>query len=360
MQKLLLIGGGFAHLHVIQKLKDTPIDGVEITLISPSKYQYPRDMFASFTEGLFEKDQISINLEVAAEKANITYLEAAVTAVDPNQKMALTSNGEVISFDAISFDIGSLTTGTDFPGVTEHTYRIKPNYHFTDVIEQIRNRDNIVIVGGGPVGIELSLSLTAWRQKYGIQSPITLISENDLLHKNGKKVSDKTEQIVVQKGIDRFSKETVTKVTQNAVYTASNQEIEADHVLWLAGPKAPGLFTASKLPVDDKGYLRVENTLQVKEYPFIFGAGECTTMINDPYGNKTSAATLKQASVLFENIKGFFETGNGVIYKPKDQASILATGNREAMLIYKGQVFHGKWPWRIKHRQNMKWMKNFQ
>ncbi|GAA0488546.1 FAD-dependent oxidoreductase [Salinibacillus aidingensis] len=360
MKKLLLVGGGHAHLHVIKKLKDHPIADADVTVISPSQFQYFSGKFGAYAEGLLDKSEISINVETLAKNSKINWVQGAVTSIDPKQKMVLTSTGDVLSFDAISFNIGSLTAGTDLPGVVEYAYRIKPNYHFVDAINECRQTDKVVIVGGGAAAIEISLSLQTWRKKNYVNTPVTLISPDRLLQDKSHKISDKIEKIVVQKDINLIKNEEVTSVKHHKIMTSLHNEIYFDKLLWLTGPKAPGLFSTSKLPVDDQGYLKVEDTLQVKKYPFMFGAGDCVSLENDSNIDEGAVSAVKQGPILFKNLKGFFETGEGELYTPqKNGLSMMSLGDKEGFLNYKEHLITGRLAWHLKNWVDTRYIREY-
>ncbi|OZM57381.1 hypothetical protein CIB95_07930 [Lottiidibacillus patelloidae] len=351
MRKLLLIGGGHAHLHVVKQLQLHPYKDVEVTLISASKYQYYSGMFSGYTEGLYSKEDIRINLEELSTKANVKWFEGIITAIDAEQKMVLTASGEVIRFDVISFDIGSLTAGMETQGVTENAMRIKPNYHFVDVIDHVRKSEKIVVVGGGSAGIEISLSLTAWRRNHKIETPVTLISKTRLLQQKNDSVSEKIEEVVISNGIHLLKNEGVTSVSLNSYITSTGRKETYDHMIWLTGPKAPGIFKSSNLPIDKLGYLLVEDTLQVKKYPFIFGAGDCISLRDFPDIDKAGVYAVKQGKTLYRNLKAFLYATDGERYIPqKNYLSILSIGNKTGFLLYKNFALKGKATWVLKNK----------
>lgn len=363
MKKLILVGGGKAHLQVLEKLQKGPLKNAETLLISPNPFQYYSGMFSGFVEGIYHKDEIRINLERLTKRANIEWLEDAVTAIDPMQKKVLTATGQIFNYDAISFDIGSLTAGTDLQGVKEYAYRIKPNYHFVNTIEKVRKEGKVVIVGGGAMGIEIALALKAWRDKNGIKDPVTLINLGLLLENEADKLSEKIEKITVNKGIQVLTGIKVHKVERNEVWTSSEEKQSYDHLVWLAGPKAPGLFKASHLPVDQEGYLKVEETLQVKAFPSIFGAGECIC-IDNPVNSRlatTSVNVVKQGNILYENIKGFFDTGIGQLFvPPKNELSFLSLGNKKACFLYNKFTYIGGFAWVLKNKIDKQFVRKYQ
>lgn len=361
MKKIVLVGGGHSHVYVIKKLQEESIKDTDITLISPSRYQYYSGMFSGYAEGLYTEDDIRIDLIKLTRNSDVNWIEGAVTSIDPEQKVILTDKGKVIDYDAISFDIGSLTAGIDVPGVFENTTRVKPSYHFVNVIEQAKSSNELVVVGGGASGVEISLSLQAWRKKHDFETPVTLISGSRLLPSEREGISNRIEKIVKEKGIQLLTNTKVTEVKPNTLITSTKKHISFNQVIWLGGPKAPELFKTARLPVDDQGYLVVEDTLQVKEYPSIFGAGDCITMRNFPSIHKVGVYAVRQGPILYKNLKGFMENGDGELYKPQSNyLSILSTGNKEGFLLYKNRSFLGKWAWFLKNRIDRKFMEKFQ
>jgi NADH dehydrogenase FAD-containing subunit len=79
---ILLVGGGHSHLSIIRSLLKESIQH-KITLISANTYQYYSGMFSGFTEGLYNEEEIRINLEVLCQKASIQFIEDTIISLDP-------------------------------------------------------------------------------------------------------------------------------------------------------------------------------------------------------------------------------------------------------------------------------------
>lgn len=362
MKQLFLIGAGHAHLHIINQLRKESLEDVEVTLLSPAPYQYYSGMFSGYAEGLYSEEDISVYLPGLCEQASVEFKEEFVVSIDAKQKILLTDQGSVLSYDVASFDIGSLTASTDLEGVKEYARRIKPNYHFPQMVDEVRHAEHLSIVGGGIAGVELALSLQSWREKHNKGKDITIISgSNRLLSGETKDISRKVEQIVARKGITILKDSHVMKMTKNHIYMDQGDALEYTDALWLAGPKAPGVFEQSKLPTDNKGYLQVESTLQVKKHPSIFGAGDCISLSEHPELPKNGVFAIRQAPILWENIKGFLSTGDGSHYIPqKKWLAIMSVGEKEGFLLYGKWSYKGKLAWKLKNRIDRKFMKQYQ
>ncbi len=361
MTKLLLAGGGLAHLQVMKLLKTNPLPDIEVTLISPSEYQYYSGMFPGYIEEVYDDKQITVNLKQQAEASDVKWLKGAVTAIDPRQKMVLTDKGEILPYDLISFNIGLLTSNTDLVFEEKDALWLKPNYRFIKAVREVKEAEKVVIAGSGEKAVEFCLSLNAWRAKQGMETPVTLVSPGRLLPGKEESVSEKVEQIVLKKGVHLLTDTKVAEVKNNVIHTSSNLDIPFGKLVWLTEPRGQELFKIAGLPVDEKGFLLIEDTLQVKKFPAVFAAGDCMSLAKYPNAEKNKTSELEEGRILFENLKGYLGSGEGERVKPpRSGKSILSAGNREGLLLYKRQAFTGRWIWHLKNRLDRKIVHRFQ
>ncbi len=355
----MLIGGGHAHLYLIKKLQDEELE-VEVTVMSPSEYQYYSGMFSGYMEGIYSFENIRIHLPTLADKAKVSFIRGAALSIDAEAKVVLTEKGDIVSYDMLSIDIGSYTGGIDVPGVRQHALRIKPTYRIEEVANKMWEANNPVVVGGGAAGIEMALSLNAKRQAEG-KAAVTLITQSTLLTGEHEKTQTKIQEIATEKGLNVHQNERVSNVTSSSIITSEGNQISYDQLLWLTGPKAPGIFQTSKLPVDHNGYLLVEDTLQVKEYPAIFAAGDCASLRDYPNLPKSGVIAVRQSEVLWNNIKGFIKGEDGIRFQPKERyLSILSTGNKDGLLLYGNVSLHHHFSWKLKNKIDRRFIENYQ
>ncbi|UJF16026.1 FAD-dependent oxidoreductase [Jeotgalibaca sp. MA1X17-3] len=357
MNKLVLIGGGHAHLIFLRELLATPIPH-EIILISADPYQYYSGMFSGFTEGLYGIDDIRIPIEKLCQENSVEFIVDTIIEVDPINKTAKGISGQIYPFDVVSINIGSsISELLDSTTIKS----IKPNYQFPDIIDQFRSGEKPVIIGGGSAGLELALTTTAWRKNNNQEANVTLISASRLLSSYGTKGSTKIRQVAKRKGLEVIENETVEHLQQNVLTTKRNQRIEWSHLLSLTGPIPSPLFKENELLKDEKGFLLVNSTLQHNEYPFVFGAGDCVTVEEYPLLPKNGVYAVRQGHLLVKNLKAYLENQEKLLHftPQKRFLSILSTGNQEGLLTYGSFYFHGKISWKIKHYIDKQFMHSF-
>nr|WP_240050786.1 FAD-dependent oxidoreductase [Metabacillus litoralis] len=348
LSHILLVGGGHAHLTILRSLLNEKISH-KITLISASTYQYYSGMFSGFTEGIYQEDEIRINLQQLCERASIEFIEDTIDKIDPITKTVIGKSGTTYTFDLISFDIGSKSKAFN-----QNT--IKPNYLFTEEISMFRSSEAPTVVGGGAAGVELALSTLAWRKAQNIKGDVILVSSSPLLTSYGYKASKKITSIAKLKGIKMVENERVEHVKATTIVTKNGMKVPYTHVLSLTGPTGHQLFQS--LSANENGFLKVTDYLQHRKYAFIFGAGDCITLESNPTLPKNGVYAVRQGKVLWKNIKHYLSAEILTTFKPQKKfLSIMSTGNKEALLSYGNIVLHGKLPWRLKHFIDKKFIK---
>lgn len=358
MNTLVLVGGGHAHLHCLEQLKEDLPNDWHVLLISPSPYQYYSGMFSGFTEGVYSLDDIRIDLERLCQKIGVSFIEDSIVAVNAEEKVVTGQGGQVYRYDLVSFDIGSQSNIPET--AKEYVRSIKPNYHFPEQLMQTRESAHPVIVGGGASGVELAFSILAWRKHNGLPSNLALFSSTSLLAGQGKSASKKIEGIAARKNLPFFCGVTIQEIDEVSVMTSAGKSYPQSDVLWLTGPKSAAFFALSSLPTDRDGFLLVNETLQSIQWPEIFGAGDCITIDRYPDLAKNGVYAVRQGPVLWKNLKNSLSNDKLVPFSPqKRYVSILSTGEGEAFLSYGAKHYHGASAWKLKQRIDLKFMKRY-
>ncbi|MET3729371.1 NADH dehydrogenase FAD-containing subunit [Fictibacillus halophilus] len=354
MTKLLLIGGGHAHLSILRSLLHEEISDLEVTLITSSKSQYYSGMFSGFTEGLYDEDEIRIDLKSLSSRASVTFIEDTIISFDPMQKVLLGFSGNIYYFDVVSFDIEPWIS-SELISTTELN---PPKHHLIEKIKKLRASEAPVIIGDGAEAVELALSITSWRNINKLSKSVTLINSSSLLHSFGVKATVKIREIAQYHNLVIYENEQINEVNNNYVITDRGTKVKFSMTLPITGPKASSLFKQALLPIDSDGFLLVEDTLQNNEYPYVFGAGSCVTFSDYPDLKKNDLHATKQGPILWRNIKRFISGQSLERFKPRnDSFSIISTGEQQGLFIYRNITLHGKWVWNMKNYSDQKFIK---
>ncbi|WP_064091627.1 FAD-dependent oxidoreductase [Rossellomorea aquimaris] len=350
MKTIILIGGGHSHLFCLKKLIQQKQANEKWILISPSQYQYYSGMFSGYTEGIYSLEETRIDLKALCDSSGCDLVESTVLSIDPHAQHLLTDKGEVLNYDIVSFDIGSKNDSLEIKGLQKQNLPIKPNYRFPEQIKKLHRSPRTAFIGGGSASIEMALSLKAWKESNAHHHhTISVIHSSPLLEKAGSSTSKKITKLAEAKGIELYPSR-VERISDEYVWTNDDSSIPFDEVIFLGGPKAPPLFGSSKLATDEQGFLLLNSYLQSVDFPNVFGAGDCGTLIDFPHTPKNGVTAVKQGPILWNNLLAAKNKGKLLPFEPqKRHLAIMSVGNKTGFLTYGSFSLVSNWAWRLKN-----------
>ncbi|HEX9392683.1 MAG TPA: FAD-dependent oxidoreductase [Usitatibacteraceae bacterium] len=355
-KRLLLLGGGHAHLHVLKSLGDAPIENVEITLLSPWPHQVYSGMLPGWVAGHYRIEQCVIPLAPLARRAGAIFCEGRAIALDLSHNTVSCDNGNVLSFDALSIDTGSAADLSAIPGAGEHAVsvrpietfietvaRIKAAVHYGSAADQDRAMKRFVFVGAGAGGIELALGLQHAFPREQVE--ISLVSAaNTLPGTVGKRLLP----ILAERGIKLIAGQAATRIEAQAVHLASGEKLDVDVIITATGASAADWPRAAGLACDERGFILVNDHLQSTSHPQVFAAGDCATMehFSRP---KSGVYAVRGGPPLAGNLRRFIAQQPLKAFRPQARSLyLLSTGDRYAIASWGSLTWEGAWVWKWK------------
>ena len=270
---LVLAGGGHAHVEVLRALAMKPVPGLRVTLISRSRTAIYSGMVPGFVAGQYSLDEISVNLDRLCVLGGHRLIVAEIEGLDPVAQAFALRDRPAVSFDTASINVGSTPDLQAIPGADQHATPVKPIEGFARQFEGLQGQENaqsITIVGGGAGGVELALALSARFP----ERALALIDRNKaLLPRLPSAAGRWAEKTLNRRGVALNLGADVQEISAEGPMT--NALIPADLTLLVTGSKAPRWLSESRVATDERGFMRVSNTLQSLSHPAILGAGDC-------------------------------------------------------------------------------------
>ena len=362
---LILVGGGHSHALVLHKWAMNPMPGVRITLISPQTMTPYSGMLPGLIAGHYSFAQTHIDLVKLSLWANIRFIQDSVTAIDAENNTLQLKNRPALEFDAVSIDIGS-TPNQHIEGAAEFTTPIKPISGFYQRWKRIQQQaqDNkiksLAVVGGGAGSVEVIMSIAFKLQHINppIQYHLVTASE-DILPGYNRSVINRVKQQLNKYNISIHCSTRVAKLSQGVIHCQNADSIQADEIIWCTQAAGSTWLQDSQLECDDAGFMKVRQTLQSLRYDHVFAAGDIANMVADPRP-KAGVYAVRQAPVLFHNLRALLLNKPLVEYKPQDGfLSLLALGDKQATGSKSLLNFSGDWVWRWKDSIDVKFMNQF-
>lgn len=274
-----------------------------------------------------------------------SFVKNRVVSCNISRKTVTLASSEEISYDYLIFACGS---SVPFPGKVPLGTSMKGAQQlYRDCADQVTKSNKIVVIGGGPVGVELvgELATDFPDKKVTLMHNREQILDDRLSRKFVKRIQDgmkalKVETVLGERvDMDDLNFDSDKPWITGPVTLTTDQEtsVPADLVFRCTGLKVNSVAYQSKLSdkMEKNGSLKVDRFLQVEEIENVFAIGDCN---NTPELKLAYTAKL-HADAVAENIKRLNESKRLKEYKPGNSAMSLPLGrNGGATQLPNGMV----------------------
>src|SRR6185503_1602287 len=171
--KVIIVGGGFGGLKLARKLNNK--EGFEVLLIDKFNYHQFQPLFYQVATAGIDASNISFPLRKAFQNSkNVRIRLTEIKQIVPTENKIITATGEE-NYDVLVLATGADTNFFNNKQLEEHTLPMKSTVealqlrykliqNFEDALtikdqDELQRLMNIVVVGGGPTGVELSGAL---------------------------------------------------------------------------------------------------------------------------------------------------------------------------------------------------------
>ena len=374
-QHLVLLGGGHAHLAVLQDLAQSALPGWEVTLVTPYRRQIYSGMLPGWVAGHYRIDDCAIALDALAARAGVALHLAACTAIDLAGGRISCSDGQQLPFDRVSIDTGPVAALGDVQVRKGDgaLLPIRPIEGFVAawpaLVERIRadsqQRFELVVLGAGAAGVELAFAVRRRARTDGLPNlKVTLVGSGDapLSPAMAAGARRRVATLLRQQAIGWVGGQRARAVSAGRVWFAdpAHPGLPCDACIAVTGAAAPAWPAASGLATDAGGFVRVGPTLQSVSHPQVTAAGDIATFNTDPRP-KSGVFAVRAGEVLARNLRALC-TGEGraQAWKPQRRALyLLSTGNEHAIAAWGRWAWGGGWVWRWKDRIDRRFVARF-
>ncbi|MEO7794779.1 MAG: FAD-dependent oxidoreductase [Thermoanaerobaculia bacterium] len=368
-RRVVLLGGGHAHVHVLTRAAQVPLQDVELVLISPHPHHLYSGMVPGYLQGTYQEAEMAFDLRVLAERARARFVEGAAIRIDAGERIVELAD-ESLSFDLLSVDIGSEPAGLATAGVREHALSVRPMNRaiaLRERAEALLGRADarpvaIVVVGGGAAGVEIALALERQGREHGRRALVTIVEGGPVvLPELSGHVRRVAADILGRRSIRLKTGKRVSSIEAGAVVLDDGSRERADLTVWLAGAAPPRLFADSDLPRDPAGYLLVDSTLRAVDGAPIFGAGDCIGLVGHPDLAKAGVYAVREAPVLDHNLRAALAGRPSIDYRPQRTfLALLNTADGRAIWRWRNFSGHSHFAWWLKDRIDRRFVRRYQ
>lgn len=371
-KRVIVIGAGFGGLQLAQSLAGN--EDFQVVLIDKNNYHQFQPLFYQVATAGIEPSAISFPLRLAFHNhPNIHVRVASVTKIISENNTIETDLGE-ISYDFLVMAIGADTNFFGNQNIAEKALpmksvgealglrnRLLENFEKALVSDNEEDRAgllNIVVVGGGPTGVELSGTLAEMKKhvlpkdypelNFDLMQIYIVESGAELLGPMSKNAQMKSKEYLEQLGVNVMLNCRVSDFDGQYVYFADGSKIRTNNLVWAAGVKANSIEGINPSIIMRGGRMKVNRYNQVDGYENIFALGDVALMTEEKFPNghpQVAQPAIQQGKLLAKNLINIIRGNELKSFFYKDLGSMATVGRNLAVVDLSFWKFQGFFAW---------------
>lgn len=370
-KRVVIVGGGFGGLTLARKLAKSSF---QVVLIDKNNYHQFQPLFYQVAMAGLEPSSIVFPFRKVFQKnKNVFVRVTKVLSVAPDRNEIETEIGS-LHYDYMVLAIGADTNWYGNERVRAHAIPMKSvsealflrNKIFEDY-EKAVTADNydqrqrfldIVIVGGGPTGVEVAGSLAEMKRHIVPKDYLDLNRDEinihlvhgdpRLLNTMSPRASVAAEKFLKELGVQLWLDKVVTDYDGQTVQISDGSTIRADKVIWAAGVTGNTLEGLPKTSMTRGNRLKVNAFNQVEGFDNIFAIGDIAWQTEEawPDGHpQVAQVALQQAKCLAGNLPRLQEGKSLIPFRYHDLGSMATIGRNRAVVDLPFWRFQGAFAW---------------
>ncbi|MBL1232496.1 MAG: NAD(P)/FAD-dependent oxidoreductase [Vicingaceae bacterium] len=371
LPRVVVIGGGFAGISFVKKLKSKP---VQVVMLDKNNFhQFQPLLYQVATSGI-EPDSIVFPLrKLFKGYQNVFYRMADVESIEAEQNRVNTNIG-IINYDYLVIATGSDTNFFGLKDIQENSVGMKTIQEALDIRSLIlqnlekavvtcddaeRNAlTNFAIIGGGPAGVETAGAIAEFKKyilpkdypelETSLMNIYLIEAANELLSAMSSNSSKNSLEYLKKMGVD-IKLNTVVKAYDGlTIKTNETDLLYAKTVIWTAGVKGNVPLGINKEIVGRGNRIQVDNYSKVVGHENIYALGDLALMSTDNYPKghpMVAQVAIQQGKLLAKNLMAHLLNKQQQPFKYKDKGSLATVGKRKAVADLSQFQFSGFFAW---------------
>ncbi|MGC4016041.1 MAG: NAD(P)/FAD-dependent oxidoreductase [Luteolibacter sp.] len=305
-RKVVIIGAGFAGLECAQKLAND--SRFEVTLIDRNNHHLFQPLLYQVATASLAASDIARSIRQVLTKAkNVTVLMDEITGIDSDAKTATGKSGTLYHYDTLLLAAGARTGYFGRDEWAQHTLGLKTlaeaqtvrrtvlsnleKAELTTDSEEKKRLMTVVIIGGGPTGVELAGAFSElihrslkedFRRIDTSKLRVLLLEGADrILAVYDQDQSAYTKERLIKEGVEVMTNTKVVNISKGRAELEDGTVLESEAIIWAAGVAANPLAAMLGVPTDRGGRVTPNPDLSLPGKPDIFVAGDLVAFVDE-------------------------------------------------------------------------------
>jgi len=370
-KRVVIIGCGFAGMKLARNLRNS---GYQVVILDRYNYHQFQPLFYQVATSGLEPGSISFPLRKVFQHYTDFYIRLAeVNRVDADKQQVWTSMG-MLRYDYLVLAQGA---GNFFFGMKNMEEKAIPMKSIPEALtlrnQILKNFEkalaykteeeravffNLVVVGGGPSGVEISGAL-AEMIKNVIPKDFPELRQSHInihliettprvLSSMSEKSSAKAKEFLERLGVTVKTGTSVRDFDGKVVTLSDQTTIQSGLVIWTAGIRVRRMDGLRDSSFHGNGRILVDRYNRITGYDRIFAIGDAALMKEERYQNghpQVAPVAQQQAALLALNLKRLKNCREMAPFTYRDKGTMATIGRNLAVVDLPYAHFHGTFAW---------------
>jgi NADH:ubiquinone reductase (H+-translocating) len=371
-KKVVIVGGGFAGINLAKNLDSNFFD---ILLIDKLNHHQFQPLFYQVATSQIEPSSISFPLRYIFRKnRNVRIRMAKAVEVLREEKILRTNMGDY-PYDFLVLAMGCTTHYFGNEGIKKHALGLKSTYdaisirnHILGIFEKLITAEadekkallNIVVVGGGPTGVELAgafaeikntlLPIDYHRIDFSELKIWLMEGSGNTLNNMSDKSKKYSRKFLENLGVEIHTNTIVNDYDGELLIYNKDQQLFTKTVVWAAGVTAFSLEGIKSDEIGRANRIKVDRFNRILHQDPVYVLGDQSIMETPIFPNghpQLANVANQQAQLLAKNLKRLLQGKELVPYEYKDLGSMATVGKNKAVVDLPFWSFQGLFAWLV-------------
>ena len=360
--KVLIIGGGFGGLRLATKLSKKT--SVEVTLIDKYNYHQFQPLFYQVATSGLDASNISFPFRKAFQHTeNVRFRMANVESINLEANTVETNIGP-FTYDALVIATGADTNFFGNKNMEANAFPMKSTvealqlrhrilHNFEDAVtapnaEELQRLLNIVVVGGGPTGVEMSGAIADMRKDvlpkdypeldFKQMNIYLLEGSSEILSPMSDKSSIQSKKYLEKLGVKVMLNTLLSDYDGRTATTKDGLKIETSLVIWAAGVKGTVPAGIDPALITKGNRIKVDRQCKVEGLQNVYALGDVAYMEEPAYAAghpQVASVAIQMADMIAHNLQFTAMKSGGKqqqLFEYNDKGSMATVGRNLAVV----------------------------
>lgn len=321
-------------------------------------------MLPGWIAGHYRLEQACIDIRSMCERAGVRWVAARVVALDANRCRVHLCDGQTLSYERLSLDVGGETDVRGLQAAGTRLVPVKPLDRFIAAWPRVlaqasaRARFRLCVVGGGAAGVELALAARYALRCQAPEAEVILVTGSGGVlpgHAGSvrRRAARQLQRAAIAVRVQRAAG------GEQGVVLDDGEVVRADVVLAATGARPPAWLADSGLRCDEAGFVAVDAHHRSVSHPNVYAAGDVCYRVDVPL-QRSGVHAVRAGPVLAHNLLASPLGATPLVYRPRRYSLyLLACGRRYAIASWGPLSAEGAWVWRWKDAIDRRFVARF-